>query len=878
MSAEDYAVVVGIASYPQLGDDRTPLNLKGPENDADSIVRWLRDPKGGAIPETDSDGTKHIYVIKSSDFPSGGQPTKPTGTELEAAMRSLEEIARRNLAAGKGERVGRRLYIYMSGHGFSPARRRGCLFAADADDRFGTNVHVTAWLDWFQDGGYFREYVLWLDCCMNRVSLLPPREPPARPRASPMPPGATFVAFAAQRPLKAVEVPIAEDQGRSHGVFTWALLEGLRGAAADANGRVTGRSLADWIRNAQAGRLTPGDRGDVEVSKEPEVIQEDAGLIFARGVSVKSYPVQVVFENGVLPQSARLWSGLPLRQDRTLTVQAGRSDLALAPGLYLVEDTAAGLRHGFEVVGPTEVTVTEHGPPIAAAPGQVFELDIDPGDPAAEIFVVDAEFSLADAGSGRLSTPLPFGLYKIKTRSARQVKERVICLDGDRPPLLPRDITPPIATAALVDGTMATHEYQMDAARSATQAARRLALEQNARGAISVMARVWSGPEGILRDTRPWEGVTVVDARGRTVIDLTRDGRIVTEGDPFAVATVAVDPGVYYLRHELTGHGIVEQTLIVADRWGVEVSVLRRAARDHVHLDVRRRVSVQMRDLDGRYDAERDDRLVETARIALADERRILNAALERRLLRELKDPMAGLIGAHLLLIEQERNPTRDMSVLNEVVPHLRTLLGPDHPDVEALSWRCPDERLRRLKPITAPPIFQRSWALLTAASADHPRLVPEAIGNRVLARTPLSLYLVWTINEEIRTKARSQLAGTTWERHPDVDVVPGGRSTRSGGRRLRARVREMEVGGFGQREDAVVVSANEGAPPSTSARRLADRQVARARAIKLQIPVSVLGILRREWMTREGGTATPISSTPLRPDQTSAMPTRAVE
>src|SRR5262249_17525536 len=154
-------------------------------------------------------------------------------------------IAQANKKAGKGLRVGRRLYLFMSGHGFSPARQRGCLFTANAKERLTFNVHATGWLSWLQDSGYFREFVLWMDCCMNRMAFLQPGAPPLPLINSSESPQANFVAFAAQRPLKAVEVPIAEDGGTTHGAFTWVLLEGLRGAAADANFRVTGRSLAD---------------------------------------------------------------------------------------------------------------------------------------------------------------------------------------------------------------------------------------------------------------------------------------------------------------------------------------------------------------------------------------------------------------------------------------------------------------------------------------------------------------------------------------------------------------------------------------------------------------------------------------------------------
>src|ERR1700730_8123470 len=61
----------------------------------------------------------------------------------------------KNKESGRGMTVGRRLYVYMSGHGFSPRPSRGCLFTANATMDFGANVYPSAWLDWFRDSGYF---------------------------------------------------------------------------------------------------------------------------------------------------------------------------------------------------------------------------------------------------------------------------------------------------------------------------------------------------------------------------------------------------------------------------------------------------------------------------------------------------------------------------------------------------------------------------------------------------------------------------------------------------------------------------------------------------------------------------------------------------
>ena len=52
MPPDHYAVVIGISSYPKLGDP-PPADLRGPGVDADSVVTWLTGPfrsAGGGSP------------------------------------------------------------------------------------------------------------------------------------------------------------------------------------------------------------------------------------------------------------------------------------------------------------------------------------------------------------------------------------------------------------------------------------------------------------------------------------------------------------------------------------------------------------------------------------------------------------------------------------------------------------------------------------------------------------------------------------------------------------------------------------------------------------------------------------------------------------
>ena len=196
MNPDDYAILIGITRYPQLGEGNSPVDLRGPRNDVVAVKSWLLDPRGGGLP-----GPQNVFEVA---LPAEGTTTsaQPTVSELDVLISGIDDIAQANRKAGKGMKVGRRVYIYMSGHGFSPGRQRACLFTADAKERLGLNVHATGWLSWLQDAAYFREFVLWVDACMNRASFIPPHDPPL--------PLASGGAFAAQRPLKAVEVGVEQ--------------------------------------------------------------------------------------------------------------------------------------------------------------------------------------------------------------------------------------------------------------------------------------------------------------------------------------------------------------------------------------------------------------------------------------------------------------------------------------------------------------------------------------------------------------------------------------------------------------------------------------------------------------------------------------------
>jgi hypothetical protein len=105
----DHAIVVGIGRYPYLDP------LSGSKNDARAFHQWLTTASaagGGGVPPGNA---RLILASQLAQLPFDPGMDPPTIYELDKEFRRLHTIAEQNSAAGRGLRVGRRLYL------FSPA-------------------------------------------------------------------------------------------------------------------------------------------------------------------------------------------------------------------------------------------------------------------------------------------------------------------------------------------------------------------------------------------------------------------------------------------------------------------------------------------------------------------------------------------------------------------------------------------------------------------------------------------------------------------------------------------------------------------------------------------------------------------------------------
>jgi hypothetical protein len=231
MATDDYAVVVGINKYPYLSD------LDGPEYDALDFADWLYAPTGGNVP---SPPNSNVRLILSSNYPS----TSPEPAEWQICN-AFENLCR--LGESNNGRAGRRLYIFMAGHGFSPNVDETALLTANAAKGYtGHNIPGRMFANWFAMAGYFDEVVLFMDCCRDNYKRANLYQFPCDDRSSSRS-VRRFYGFATEWSRAVRERPIGPN-GQNRGPFTMALLAGLRGAAK-VNGSITGSSLKNYVYN-----------------------------------------------------------------------------------------------------------------------------------------------------------------------------------------------------------------------------------------------------------------------------------------------------------------------------------------------------------------------------------------------------------------------------------------------------------------------------------------------------------------------------------------------------------------------------------------------------------------------------------------------------
>ncbi|HST42082.1 MAG TPA: caspase family protein [Conexibacter sp.] len=238
MAARDHALVVGIDGYSKL------RRLQGAEADALAMRDWLVDADGGDVPSA------QVTTILSSAYPPAPRPAKarPMTDDVRAELEQLIDDA------GPGLRLGRRLYLYLAGHGFAPAIDEVAVLMANASDRTLHHMPCVRYADKFRESTVFEEVVLLIDCCREMYEW-PPRGDLGLPSITVQ--GASvayFYGFATGWSQMSRESPAPD--GSVRGRFTRAVVEALDepGADSDSVERYVARRMSELDPGGRAGR------------------------------------------------------------------------------------------------------------------------------------------------------------------------------------------------------------------------------------------------------------------------------------------------------------------------------------------------------------------------------------------------------------------------------------------------------------------------------------------------------------------------------------------------------------------------------------------------------------------------------------------------
>jgi len=429
-------------------------------------------------------------------------------------------------------------------------------------------------------------------------------------------------------------------------------------------------------------------------------------------------------------------------------------------------------------------------------------LEINAGNPAVHIEVIDGHLNLAARAYGHLEAELTAGFYTVRYRAADAKEERSVALaPGSKvsisdPPLLS------FASPAPLASTWTSHEYHQRHASDLTQGVP-IAWGQGAEFFIlirdvDIVDRA-TEPSPSVREAN---SISLLRLEGTEQLDLSSH-LVWQEGQDLASSAgclLSLDPGFYRLRIKIGGSQSVETVVHALPGRQARMFLLRRlwrAGRDDREvlvpdLEDAAQLTAGIASIFSPdramgfiadEEAGKDIGVAELARQALAEGRKgISKPDLDRLLRRKWSDPMLGLYGLHLLL--RDENP--DLELAGIVIGNLRDLFGMRHPDVEAVAMEVDhlSGRASFAEPLPTPPLLRASWHMLVRASARNPALLPAgSLSGRIGARLwGVGAWLIWSVPDEIGHRPiRGPLAPELGEQLRELLDVPDDAALTSG-------------------------------------------------------------------------------------------------
>ena len=274
MKDDDWALVVGINKYPDAGVNP----LEGASGDARRFREWLLHPKGGNLQED------RITLLTS---PGDGDPPPdrpiPAASQVRAFFEQFMPPAR--------QPVGRRLYIYLSGHGISAGAQQSVhnaalLLANARKPEPLLNFAGSAWAEGIRGAAHFREVMLIMDCCsdIENTALVEPYPfgfPVADGTASRL-----VLAHATGWGSKARELVFPGENGdKKQGAFTRSLLAVL------GSGRMSGAMLKASVEQHLALSLADQKKAqEPQIQGSPDPNKDLGRIVFNEAADPPAHP------------------------------------------------------------------------------------------------------------------------------------------------------------------------------------------------------------------------------------------------------------------------------------------------------------------------------------------------------------------------------------------------------------------------------------------------------------------------------------------------------------------------------------------------------------------------------------------------------------
>jgi hypothetical protein len=307
----------------------------------------LIDPDGGGL------SPDNVTTVTADDatLPDGvpREQAIPTRTEVFNALYTFRRAVDDHVKDNPEDWEKTRLYFYISGHGIAPEPKDAALLMANAGrDWYGENISCSQILSFFGECQSFREVVVFADCCRERISNAPLGGVPwtrisgDNGSVQTVLGCATYFGDIALEPTGEAGQGVGgeDDPDTLRGYFTQALLEGLRGQAADpATGEINSKRLAEYVKP----RVEDLTRHRPHPQEPTMDLDPASPVVFGAGKPIEEYQVRLTF---VTPfqGTALLLNGKNEEIDEHV-MPDGDWVVRLANGIYQViaEDQAAGV-------------------------------------------------------------------------------------------------------------------------------------------------------------------------------------------------------------------------------------------------------------------------------------------------------------------------------------------------------------------------------------------------------------------------------------------------------------------------------------------------------------------------------------------------------